>query len=165
MALDVMVDESPGLTDDGLAEQLMVGGWNALMVNCAVQSADWPGFGPSVTWPVTVYVPGAADTVVGSGGRLIFTKISKKLRAGKFGPGGPLATFSCTMPMLLGVTPANVPALTIGQERGTAGMRGSGGQRCPSVPGDTLERIKLLISVSTSSVGGAAAAHRKGMAG
>ena len=59
-----MVDESPGLTDDGLAEQLIVGGWNALMVNCAVQSADWPGFGPSVTWPVTVYVPGAAVVVV-----------------------------------------------------------------------------------------------------
>ena len=34
------------------------------MVNCAVQSADWPGFGPSVTWPVTVYAPGAAVALV-----------------------------------------------------------------------------------------------------
>ena len=63
MALAVIVEVSPGLTDDGFAEQLMVGGWKALIVNCAVQSADWPGFGPSVTWPVTVYVPGAAVVV------------------------------------------------------------------------------------------------------
>jgi hypothetical protein len=54
MALAVIVEVSPGLTDDGFAEQLMVGGWKALIVNCAVQSADWPGFDPSVTWPVTV---------------------------------------------------------------------------------------------------------------
>jgi hypothetical protein len=29
----VIVAESPTLTDEGLAEQLMVGGWKALMVN------------------------------------------------------------------------------------------------------------------------------------
>jgi hypothetical protein len=47
--LAVIVEESPGLTDEGFAEQLIVGGWKALIVNCPVQSADWPGFAPSVT--------------------------------------------------------------------------------------------------------------------
>jgi hypothetical protein len=51
------------LSEVGLAEQLMVGGWNGMIVNCPEQSADWPGFGPSVTCPVTVYVPGAAVVV------------------------------------------------------------------------------------------------------
>ena len=45
----VIVAESPGFTEVGFAEQLTVGGWKALIVNCAVQSADWPGLLPSVT--------------------------------------------------------------------------------------------------------------------
>ena len=55
----VIVALSPGFTVDGLAVQLTVGGSKALTVNCAVQSADWPGFAPSVTCPVTVKEPGA----------------------------------------------------------------------------------------------------------
>src|SRR6266436_1552744 len=104
------------------------------------------------------------DSVPGSGGRFTSTKISKKLCAGKSGLAAPLATFSCTMPRLLGLTPAKVPARTIGQLSGTIGTRGSGAQCCPAVP-ETLLRIKLLISVRTSSVGGAAAAHVAGIKG
>ena len=54
-ALAVIVEDPPESTVDGFAEQLfMVGGPNGLIVNCVVQSADRPGFAPSVTCPVTV---------------------------------------------------------------------------------------------------------------
>ena len=76
---------------------------------------------------------------------------------------GPFATFSWTIPRLLGLTPANVPALTIGHDSGMLGMRGSGGQRWPAEP-LTLKSAKLLISVSTSSVGDTAPAHKAGIA-
>jgi hypothetical protein len=59
----VIVEESPGFSDVGFAEQLIVGGSNGLIVNVPEQSADCPGFAPSVTWPATVYVPGAAVVV------------------------------------------------------------------------------------------------------
>ena len=49
MPLAEIVAESPGLTDDGFAEQLTVGGSKGFTVNDPEQSADWPGFGPSVT--------------------------------------------------------------------------------------------------------------------
>jgi hypothetical protein len=44
---------------EGVAEQLMVGGSNDLMVNRAWQSAFCSGFVPCETCPVTVYVPDA----------------------------------------------------------------------------------------------------------
>ena len=44
-----MVDESPGFTDDGEAEQVMVGGCGGLIVNGTVQSANWPALAPSLT--------------------------------------------------------------------------------------------------------------------
>src|SRR5437660_8957648 len=70
------------------------------------------------------------DSVPRSGGRLTSTKISKKLRAGKSGPGTPLGALPCTIPRLRGATPAKVPALTIGQLIGTFGTRGSGFAHC-----------------------------------
>ena len=44
-----MVELSPGATEDGLAEQVMVGGCGGLMGNGTVQSANWPAFAPSLT--------------------------------------------------------------------------------------------------------------------
>src|ERR1051325_3557169 len=110
-------------------------------------------------------VPGKAteDSVPGIGGRFTSTKMSKKLCAGKSGLAGPLTVFSWTIHRLLGLTPAPVPAFTIGQESGTEGMRGSGGQCCPA-ESETLSRIKLRISVRTSSAGAGAPDHRAGMA-
>jgi hypothetical protein len=62
--LAVIVEDPADITVEGFAEQLfMVGGSNGLTVNWAEQSADWPGFVPSATWPATVYVPGAAAFV------------------------------------------------------------------------------------------------------
>ena len=48
MPTEVMVLVSPGLMVLGLAEQLMVGGSKAFTVKLAEQSADWPGFRPSL---------------------------------------------------------------------------------------------------------------------
>ena len=47
MPVDVIVEESPGFSVVGFAEQEMVGGSNGFTVNEAVQSAASPGFLPS----------------------------------------------------------------------------------------------------------------------
>jgi hypothetical protein len=49
-----MVDVSPAVRVDGLAEQLTVGGSNAFTANAAEQLAISRGFGPSLTVPATV---------------------------------------------------------------------------------------------------------------
>jgi hypothetical protein len=54
LAIDVIVEGSPGRTVLGFAEQVIVGGSYAWTRKPAVQLACWPGRMHSETWPETV---------------------------------------------------------------------------------------------------------------